>query len=263
MEVEVLVSTMNKNSISQAMELFKKMNITGKAVMINQITDSKIKQVVKEKGEKRIYSYYEKGLSKSRNKAIEKLNSEIGIFADDDVIYNKNYQEIIKKAYEKYPDADIIAFCVESTSEERKTRKQRTHKANYITLMRIQSFQITFRKDKIIQLDEQFGAGGKYKFGEENILLYDCKKQGKKIYYVNDKIGTVSHKTSTWYTKMDKEFLKCEGAVFYRINKMIYWILILQYAIRKRNEYKDNLKIKEAIKYLFNGAKEYKKSLTN
>lgn len=259
MNIEVLVSTMNIKDKQEAIRLFQDMNIKGKAVMINQITDKKIQQTLEENEEKRIYSYYEKGLSKSRNKAIEKMEADIGVFADDDVVYCDNYEQIIKQAYETYKEADIIAFDMESSNPKRPIRKHRSHKVNYITAMQIQSVQITFRKSNNLRLEEEFGAGAKYKFGEENILLYDCIKQGKKIYYVNEKIGTVSHQNSTWYTKMDKEFLQCEGAVLYRINKKIYWILILQYAVRKRNEH--NMSIKKAIKYLYQGAKEYKEDI--
>lgn len=258
MELEVLLSTMNKRNKNEALELFKSMNIKGKVLVINQITNESIDKTVKKDGDKKIYSYYEKGLSKSRNRAIEKMTGDIGILADDDVIYNDNYEKTIKKAYEKYPDADIIAFDVKSMNKKRQTRKQPTHKANFITLMRIQSVQITFRKDRIIRFDEDFGIGAKYKLGEENILLYDCRRMKRKIYYVDENIATVKQEESRWFSKMDRDFLKCEGAVFYRISPRFYWLLILQYAIRKRKQYKDNTSFMEAVKCLFKGAESYK-----
>mgnify|MGYP005792699999 CR=1 FL=1 len=258
MDIEVLISTMNQKDEKTAERLFENMHIKGKATMINQITDINIKSITKENGEKRIYSYYEKGLSKSRNIAMKKLKGDIGIFADDDVIYNANYQNIIKKAYKNYPDADIIAFYVASKTNDRPVRKQKTHHVNFITAMKIQSFQITFKKGITIEFDEKFGAGGKYNFGEENIWLYDCIKQGKKIYYINEQIGVVSHEKSTWYSEMNKNFLENEGAVLYRISKRYYIALILQYALRKRTQYIKNISTKNAIKYLFQGAKEYK-----
>lgn len=260
MEIEVLVSTMNRKNKEEAYKLFKNMNIKGKALMINQITDKEIGETILEENEKRIYSYYGKGLSKSRNKAVEKMQGDIGIIADDDMIYNENYEDIIKRAYEKYKDADIIAFDVNSLNKKRKIRKQPTHRANFVTLMRITSVQITFKKNSAIKFDENFGAGAKYTIGEENIFLYDCRKLKKKIYYVNENIGTVTHENSTWYSKMDENLLKCEGAVLYRISPRFYLLLILQFALRKRKEYGPNISMCNAIKYLYEGAKDFKEN---
>lgn len=258
MKLEVLVSTMNLKNEEETETLIKKMHIQGKAVVINQITAQNIAKTTKEDGSFRVYSYNEKGLSKSRNIAIDKLEADIGVIADDDVIYNEKYEETITKAYEKYPDADIIAFYVQSKNESRPIRKQKTHKVNFITAMRIRSVQITLKKESKIKFDEEFGIGSKYNRGEENIWLYDCMKSGKKVYYINEEIGEVLQKQSSWYSGMDEEFLKSEGAVFYRISKKFYWILDLQYAIRKRKYYKHNMSTIEAFKYLRQGSKTYK-----
>lgn len=258
MEVEVLLSTMNGKDKQQIKKLKQKMKITSKTTVINQITEENIDKTLQEEGNLRIYSYNEKGLSKSRNIALNKLTSDIGIITDDDVIYSENYEEIIKRAYEKHPYADIIAFNVESKNPERPIRKQKTHKVNFISAMRIRSVQITFKKGINIAFDEEFGAGGKYNFGEERIWLYDCIKAGKKIYYVDEEIGQVLQKESTWYSKKDRNLMKCEGAVFYRTTKRFYLLMILQYVVRKRREYKQNMNIIKAVKYLFEGAMEYK-----
>lgn len=259
MQLEVMLSTINLKDIGQAKELIQKMNVKTSILIINQITEDILPWNYND-GNIRIYSYVEKGLSKSRNHAINKANADIEIIADDDVIYKNDYEEIIKKAYEKYKDADIIAFYVESKNKERKIKKQKNHKVNFITAMKIQSMQITLKKDKIkgITFNEKFGAGSKYFMGEESIFLYKCLKEKKNIYYVDEKIGEVEQKNSTWYRGFSKEFFAVEGAIFYEITKKFYKILIIQYAIRKKKEYKDKMKIKEAIKYMLEGAKKYK-----
>lgn len=261
MEVEVLLSTMNLKDIEEVRKLIEKMNIKTKILIINQITED-ISIWEYEDDKIRIYSYKEKGLSKSRNKAIGKLNKDIGIIADDDIIYENNYEEIIKKAYQEYKDADIIAFYVYSDNKQRKIRKQRTHKVNFLTAMRIKSIQITFKekfiKESNVRFKEEFGAGSKYFLGEENIFLYQCLKNKKKIYYVDKKIGNATFDNSTWFKGFTKDFFFSEGTAFYAISKKFYKILILQYAIRKRKEYKNNMSIKNAIKYMVEGANEYK-----
>ncbi len=60
-----------------------------------------------------------------------------------------------------------------------------------LKIMRISSFQITMKKDKIkeIKFDENFGSGAKYDRGEEAIFLKDCLEKGLKIIYINKKIA--------------------------------------------------------------------------
>lgn len=249
MEIQILLSTIKQTGLE---ELIKQMNIKTNYLIISQ-------------GEKKcsnglIYSFNEKGLSKSRNKAIQYLSKEIGVFADDDVIYEDNCQDIIKQAYEEYQEADIIAFYVESTNPKRAVRKQKTHKVNRISAMRIQSFQITFRRDSIknkLYFDEDFGANAKYSMGEENIFLYDALKKGMKIYYIDKKIGIVRQEQSTWFEEYNKKFFEDEGAILYRISRKWYWLLIVQFIIRKRKLYSEKNTMRQVWQWMFRGAKNY------
>ena len=75
---------------------------------------------------------------------------------------------------------------------------------------------------------------------------------------MDKKIGTANFDNSTWFKGFTKEFFFSEGGVFYVISKKFYKILILQYVIRKRKEYKNNMSIRKAIKYMVEGANEYK-----
>lgn len=261
MEIEVLLSTMNLKDINQTKKLIKQMNVNTPILIINQITED-ISPWNYDDENIKLYSYIEKGLSKSRNRAISNANADVAIIADDDVIYENDYEKTISDAYEKYKDADIIAFYVQSNNKKRSIKRQRTHKVNFITAMRIQSMQITFKSKEIkkekINFMEEFGAGSRYFMGEESIFLYQCLNNKKKIYYVNKKIAEVNHKNSTWFKGFSKEFFCSEGAVFYAITKRFYKILILQYAIRKRKAYKGHMRIKDAIRYMLEGANEYK-----
>ena len=117
MEIEIMLSTMNLQNEEEMKKLLKQMNIKTSVVIINQIT-KKIQKWKYEKENIRLYSYYEKGLSKSRNQAISKAKGDIQIIADDDVKYEDNYKEIIKRAYQKYKNADIIAFFVETKNKK-------------------------------------------------------------------------------------------------------------------------------------------------
>jgi len=258
MRVEVLISTMFQNDFS----LVQKMNIKTDALIINQC-DKEDKQVLEIDNNKiRMLSYNERGLSKSRNKAIHNSNADICIIADDDLVYEENYEKIVLNAYEKYPEADIIAFDVPSKNDSRPTSTLKEGNVDFLHTLKISSFQITFKRkciiEKAISFNELFGAGAKYTCGEENIFLVEALKKGLKVKYVKEKIAIVNHNESTWYNGFNKRLFKSKGAMFYEMSPLLSYFLITQFAIRKWNLYKKDCSLIGAFKYMIEGLNEYK-----
>lgn len=264
MGIEVLLSTMNIKNEDQYTELLKKMNIKTDSITINQCTNEDINELFSiPTGKNRIFSYREKGLSKSRNRAIQNANSDFCIIADDDLVYNDDYESLILDSYKKYCDADVIAFYVESVNKDRPTSTQKEKRIGYLSSMKIASFQITFRRQSIIDnnivFNENFGAGsGKYKSGEENIFLFDCLKKKLKIYYIPIEIAKVHHEDSTWFGEKDELYFKTKGAVFYKMSKTFYPFFIMQFALRKYCLYKKDATFIKAVKNMYKGKKECK-----
>ena len=262
--MELLLSTMNKKNIEQQEALLSKMNWNKTALIINQMPESKIAKKEEINKNYRCISTQEIGLSKSRNMAIQNAKEDICLFADDDVILEDQAEQVINQAYHTYLDADIICFFIESLNANRKIKKMKNRKVGFLKTMRIASFQITFKRKKILekglQFDEEFGAGSKWDHGEEAIFLCDCLRQGLKIQYIDKKIGKVEQKESTWYKGFTKDFLYKQGAIFYRMLPCWYFFLILQFAIRKKKQYCNFLSCIEAIRIMKKGAQDYKKS---
>ena len=264
MTFQILVSTMNIKNKTEHNDLLKKMNIKSDSVIINQCTDNNINLVNITSGKNKLFSYFDRGLSKSRNLAIENATADICIIADNDLCYNDNCISIIRNAYNKYPHADIIAFYVESQTKGRPTSNQSEKKISFLSSMKIASFQITFKRNSILQknirFDENFGAGSdNFSAGEENIFLVDCLKKGLNIYYVPITIATVNHLDSTWFHGYDKKYFETKGAVFYRMSNVFNVFLIFQFIIRKYKRYHKEISLKNAVKYMFSGKHKYKK----
>jgi glycosyltransferase involved in cell wall biosynthesis len=264
MNIEVLISTMNLSSTYDYNNLIKKMNIKTNSLVVNQC--NKIEKLPEQitDGTSRFLSYKEKGLSRSRNKAIENATSDVCVISDDDLRYKDDYENIIENGYKKYPDADIIAFYVDNVDKNKKRPIRRETKINFIKSMRIQSVQITFRRksivDRNIKFNEKFGSGAEFYMGEENIFLAQCLKKKMKIYYIPKTIATIQSNDSSWFKGFNEYYFNVKGAVYYEMSKYLYPLLILQFALRKRNIYKNEVKILDAIKYMFLGVKIYKLS---
>lgn len=261
--IEYLISTMNRENV----DFIDNMNIKDNIVIINQ-TNKKETKIIK-KGNQTItfISVNEKGLSKSRNMAIENSNADICVISDDDFKYYNDSSEKILKAYDKHKDADIIAFYYYATGRQQKKFNNKSEKVNYINSLKICSSQITFKRESIersnIRFNENFGAGAdKYKSGEENIFLYECLRKGLKIYIEPVYILEIQEgeENSTWFEGYNKNFFETKGAVYYQMTPKFYWMLILQFAIRKRKIYKNSeITISKAIKYMFDASRDYKK----
>ncbi len=260
MTCEVLVSTMNQENKNR---LIQDIHINN-CVIINQVTRDIKYSKDDLHSNRKFLSFKEKGLSKSRNKAIQNSSADICIIADDDMYYEKNYEEVILGAYKNMPDADIIAFSVANEAKPNYIKKIKNGKINYLQSMKLSSVQITFKRKSIvdnkIKFDEEFGTGSTYYWGEENIFLFDCLRKGLKIYYVPKKIATLRISESSWNKDNTPEHYQIQGAIYYRMAKKMYPILILQFVLRKRNIYKKDMSMFQVFKNMFIGVRLYKNS---
>lgn len=259
MKLELLISTMHRSDLSLA----ENMNIKSDAIIINQCDKDDYHEKEIDSGCIRMISVNDRGLSRSRNLAINSSNSDVCVIADDDLKYHDRYKDIILKAYAKYPDADIIAFDVPSTNNKRPTSFLKEGRVGFLHSMKIASFQITFKRmsivDNNIRFNELFGAGSKYTCGEENIFLTEAIKKGLKIYFVNEDIAIVDHNDSTWFNGFDERLFRTKGAMFYEMNNRLANLFILQFVIRKYRLYKNEMKFREAYRFMKMGLIEYKK----
>ena len=209
-----------------------------------------------------VFSFKEKGLSKSRNKALELCDGDIALISDDDVEYVENLQEIIIRAFEENRDADIITFQVKIPDgklfKENYKNFKFTH--NIKTIMRVSSIEIAFRinsiKEKNLQFDESFGLGTQYPTGEEAIFLYDAMRKGLKIIYLPIPIVYHPKESSGGMFKNNPILIKAKGAMFYRIFGIKSYLISLLFACKK---YKiSNYSFFEFFSYMLEGIKKYK-----
>ena len=257
LKIESLISIMNLKDVKEVENFIKNANITENVLFINQVKEEK--DVFNyEDVHKRIYSFAEKGVSKSRNLALKYANCSIGILGDDDIKYEKDYKKLILDAYQKNKKADVIIFYVESKNKNRPLKKIRKGKLFWPDIMKAVSSEITFKLEKIrekdIRFNENFGPGGTFSKGEDTIFLHDCYKKKLKIYSVPIKIGSVENKKSTWFRGYDEKFFYDQGAIFKQIQPKFYKILILQFIIRKKSLYKNRFTMKEIYNFIINGA---------
>ena len=250
MKLEVLLSMMNLKK-----ENLDKMNITSSCTVINQCEKNNFEEYKNFK----IYSYNEKGLSNSRNRGLEHIKEDIVLLCDDDMIYNKDYEINVIKAFEENSKADIIIFNINSPN--RKTRlNQRNKRLHIFNSLRYTSCRIAFRKDSVfkknIRFNNLFGAGAKYSNGEDALFLVECLRKKLKIYSNIQNIGTVAQTSSTWFKGYNEKFFFDKGALFTAISEPFRRVLFIQYLLRHK-ELLTNYKFIEAYKIMLEGSRDY------
>jgi len=258
MIIEVLISTMGRKDPKEVM--LKGKNMGGNILIINQ-AENKIQQF-NDNGIIML-SYQEKGLSKSRNKAIENSIGDICLFADDDIVYKKDILKKIEKAFINNPEFDVITFKFENS---KKNYEEKPFMHNYKTISTVSSIEIAFRRQSIInnkiRFDELFGLGAKYISGEENIFLKDCLDKKLKILFFPLTIAIHPERITTG-KKWTKELLLAKGALFYRIYGKLSFLINLFFCIKKYNEYKINLNFFDSLFCIYKGTFDYLQTTKN
>ena len=109
--LQILISTKGKNDLSFLDKMFKNCKpMDYSIIVVDQSEYEKDLSTISDKFDIKYYKIQANGLSNSRNFAIKKSNADICLICDDDVIFEKNFANIIIKSFQTYPNADIITF---------------------------------------------------------------------------------------------------------------------------------------------------------
>lgn len=261
LKLDVLVSCMHQKDFS----ILSKSKIIGDAVIINQCDEDSFAQCKTPFGMAKMYSVKERGLTRSRNMAIEKSDADICLLCDDDEVFEYDYRRKILTAYNRLKDADVIVFKMKNRKPSFKNKVMRLKFPN---TMKVSSWQISFRRRSLIDNDIRFdtllGAGTGNGAEEELKFLTDCEKKKLKIYYVPAEIATVAQDKSTWFKGFDSTFFRNRGnTTRYILGFPMASLYAVYYIIRKRKEYSKDISMGKAFASIFKGIFENKISKLN
>ena len=174
MSIEVLISCMHQSDWS----IIQRSNIQTDVLIINQcdrdaIDEYSFPNQLGKTCHARMIHTTERGLSRSRNLALQYATGDICVFCDDDEIFETNYEQTILQAFKANPDYALIAFRL---NYSRKTFPKDICTYNRFTSGRLSSAQLAFERQKILStgvaFDTQLGSGTGNGGGEETKWLY-------------------------------------------------------------------------------------------
>ena len=251
MTFQILIATMH--------EMFFKNNIKVPAdyLVVNQYQEG---QPSTDTSVKNLYHFKEKGLSRSRNHALELTDADIVLLSDDDIHYLPSIEETIITAFNAHPEADIITFQIE-TPEGNPFRNYASKPFWHTkkSLLSVCSVEIAMRVKSInniqLRFDESFGLGTDFPSGEENIFLTDALKKGLKILYLPYPI--VIHPLESSGSSYDiLAVTQAKGALFYRIFGILAYPISIIFAYKKYTH--SSHTFLGFIKIMFEGIKHYR-----
>lgn len=262
MKINVLISTLDKG-IENVSNIILPFRNDVSYIVSHQFTSIEYKSIPNNLVRKdvKIFQFEGKGLSQSRNNAIEHADGDICVIADDDVKYKDEYLDKIKKTF--YDNkVDVACFKIKTYKGEKEYKKYSEHSFQIILKRRptISSIEIVFRLNRIreskIKFDTRFGLGSNFLIGgEEQVFIADCLKNKMKVYFFPYYI--VEHPYESSIKKLSRYHRDrnlTNGAIDMRINGLNSVLRAFVYVIRNVTELKkENKKISSYLFERLNG----------
>ncbi len=200
-----------------------------------------------------------RGLSISRNEALEHARADRVILCDNDVRYDDDAFIRINKAFERNPEAGILVFFIERPERHVPVFKKEGP-LDKLHSMKIFSPEIAVRRSRIgdLRFDTEFGSGARYSMGEENIFLFRAIESGIKVVYVPERIACLLPQESGWFNGYNEDFFFDRGAGYEAMDEKHWYFLALQFLLRKHGLYKNEISMSKAWQSMKKGRREYR-----
>ncbi len=252
MTLEVLISCMHQPDAA----IVEASGISCDALVINQCQ----REDYLEAGRTRMFFTRQRGLTRSRNMALENARGDLCLLCDDDEVFVPDFEEKILQAYESLPQADVLIFKMVDRTP---SFPDKVMELKFPKTMKVSSWQISFRREKLlksgVRFDELLGAGTGNGAEEELKFLLDCQRAGLKIWYAPVEIARVKQETSTWYDGFNEKFFENRGATTrYILGVPMALVYGVYYVVKKRPMYRDTLTMGQAWRALCRGIRENK-----
>lgn len=260
--IEVVVAAMNQNDFS----LVEKMKIKSCAVIANQCSYNSIKAENINNYQIKLISTSTRGVGLNRNLGLLFATGDILLFSDEDALLVDGYQDIVREAFDEFPNADLICFGIEFTlnNQTYKTRIPRKGKLPFRKSLKFGTCSVAVKRSSLekknIFFSHLFGGGCLFSHGEDSDFIIQCYRKRLSVYSFDKIICKTAKDTSTCFEGYNEKYFYDAGALARHTFK---WPLRILYMVYIALRIKDSqLSLVQKMRYLRAGAKGFK-SLTS
>lgn len=245
MTLQVLISTMHQTDVS----LLERMNIRSDAIVINQSNTNCVTDLVFRGHKIKWITCNERGVGLSRNTALMRADADIVLFADDDVVFQDDYESLVISEFQQNPNAALIVFNIKCLNEDRFEKEVRkNHRIRFYSSLSYGAYRFAAKRNVLMHnrifFSQLFGGGCLYSAGEDNIFLNDLLSKHLYCMASSTNVGIVTHNESTWFEGFTEKYFFDLGHLMYSIFKLWAPFLAAVMLIKNRKIYKNKLKMK-------------------
>lgn len=256
MTLELLVSAMNK----APMELAEQMQIGSDAVIVSQGDYYGYQELEYEGNRLRFFAMKERGVGLSRNTVLMRAQADIGLFADEDIVYVPGYRELVLQAFAEHPKADMLLFNVQAMPGRETYHITEFGRVRRHNCGRYSAYSCAVRMESVIRRNITFsllfGGGARYSNGEDSLFIQECIQKGMKVYKVPVEIGKERVRESTWFSGYHRKFFFDRGVLYRYMYKRMAKPLALRFLLAHKDTMCGEIPLKDAFAMMCEGIKE-------
>ncbi len=259
-EVQVLITTMNRENIE---ELLDTMKLNTSFVIGNQTKENGMEYYERNGNKGLIVSRNEKGVGANRNITLKYASAKYCVLADDDMIFYSGYAEKVKTAFERHPKVDVLIFNID---EDKSTRRINKHekRVGILNYMNYGAARIAFRRTSIsymgIAFNYNFGGGAIHSAGEDSLFLRECLLHGLKVMAIPETLARLSDsRESTWFKGYSIKYLFDKGVFLAIAHPRLAYLFAIYFAVRHREYTCETKSKKETFLAMLHGIRYIKR----
>jgi len=204
--LEILVAAMRQQS---PWPLVERMAIPEEVavLVINQCPDGSEGDLPADvdDGRVRMRSFAERGISRSRNRALDLARGRRLLLADEDCTMVSDVAAIVERAFARDPAAGGVTFQhrIEQGEVPSRRYRRRSFRHGRFSIVRVASVEIVLDREAVgdLRFDERFGLGTSCPIGEENLFLGALRRRGVPLRYIPEVVCT--HRGATRSDRID------------------------------------------------------------
>lgn len=258
MKLQVLVAAVNE----EVNTLAEKMKLETDAIIVNQCDNFGYQQYLHRGRLIRCFSMAERGVGLNRNTALQRADQELCLFSDEDIVFYPGYEDIVVRAFEENPDADIITFNFKVDPSRATYYNHTRRRIRWYNYGRYPTYAVAARTEALrranVSFSLLFGGGARYSNGEDSLFLHDCLKKGLHLYADPAEIGQEVYRESTWFKGYNQKFFVDRGVLYHFLYGRLAGLFSLRFLYAHRKEMLKEISLKQAYQWMKQGTLEGK-----